>query len=138
MVANGIDHLEIWRGLLADKKVGLPTNAGGYNTHLQHNVDAMHAHGICLPAWFAPKQRLLCAAAAREHADLQTDAITGLPVYSLYRKDSKCFAANRQQRIDALRTGAAGQAYLAHVKEACKAYTKQSQPFWLYGGNEHA
>lgn len=71
--------------LLKGKKVGLITNHTGVDQRLRSTVDLLHAHpDIELVALYGPEHGVRGAAAAGEQVASATDAVTGLPMHSLY------------------------------------------------------
>lgn len=70
---------------LKGKKVGLITNATGVNGNLKSTVDILfEAEGVELVALYGPEHGVRGEVAAGDKVDSYTDAVTGLPVYSLY------------------------------------------------------
>lgn len=102
MVQNGIDRPEVWKKLLRGKRVGLVTAASGYDATLRRSVDCMLAEGVRITALFAPEHGLRGAAAAGEDVAAASDPRTGLPVYSLYRKESRRFSENMFHDVDVM------------------------------------
>ena len=75
---------------LKHKKVGLITNPTGIDAQLRSTVDILfEAPEVNLVALFGPEHGVRGNIAAGEKVDSNTDAITGLPVYSLYGKTRK-------------------------------------------------
>ena len=102
MVHNGIDRPDVWRKLLRGKRVGLVTAASGYDASLRRSVDCLLAEGMRVTALFAPEHGLRGAADAGEDVGSAVDPRTGLPVYSLYRKESRRFTENMFRDVDVI------------------------------------
>ena len=102
-VKTGIDVLqEEHFAPLAGKHVGLITNASGRATDGQRTVDLLaHAPGVKLVALFSPEHGLDGTDPAGAKVDSSRDAVTGLPVYSLYG-EVKRPTAQMLDGIDAL------------------------------------
>ncbi len=86
-VLTGIDVLEREKfSPLLGKRVGLLTNQTGRDAAGRRTIDVLaHAAGVRLTALFTPEHGL---AADREgRIPSATEAVTGLPIYSLYGKD---------------------------------------------------
>lgn len=85
-VRTGIDVLiEDDFAPLNGKRVGLVTNPTGFTSELHSTVDVLsRAKGVKLVALFGPEHGVRGDAYAGDKVANTTDAITGLPVYSLY------------------------------------------------------
>lgn len=83
-VLTGLDVLEAQKfAPLRGKRVGLITNHTGVDAQGRSNVDLLaHAPGVQLVALFSPEHGL--AGRNNENVASSKDAVTGLPVYSLY------------------------------------------------------
>lgn len=88
---TGIEVLEkSGFGVLKGKKVGLITNPTGVDHNLRSSVDILYnAPGVKLVALFAPEHGIRGEFVAGENVAYQTDALTGLPVYSLHGSTRK-------------------------------------------------
>ncbi|MDE3153156.1 MAG: DUF1343 domain-containing protein [Gemmatimonadota bacterium] len=72
-------------GLLRGRRVGLITNQSGRDRAGRSDIDLLdHAPGVTLVALFAPEHGIRGAADAGAKIASDTDAATGLPIYSLY------------------------------------------------------
>jgi uncharacterized protein YbbC (DUF1343 family)/CubicO group peptidase (beta-lactamase class C family) len=93
-VQTGIDVLEahnfdVIRGAGGKRRVGLLTNQTGVDSQGRRTIDVLaQASGISLEAIFSPEHGMEGKLDEEEISD-STDAITGLPVYSLYRKGQR-------------------------------------------------
>lgn len=101
MVRYGIDLApgkpEIFRG----KRLGLLTSVSGANSQLESSISVLHeAFGLC--ALFGPEHGVRGNRDAGMPVDSNQDAETGLPVFSLYRKESKRFTEEMLQGVDAV------------------------------------
>lgn len=75
------DSLSLLRG----KRVGLITNQSGRDRQGRSDIDLLyHAPGVKLVALFAPEHGIRGTAEAGARVSSDTDAATGLPIYSLY------------------------------------------------------
>lgn len=76
--------------LVAGKRVGLVTNVTGVDGDLVSTVERLHRHpGVNLTALFGPEHGMRGEAQDALKVDAYTDALTGLPVYSLYGQTDK-------------------------------------------------
>lgn len=84
---TGIDVLEAQKfAPLAGKRVGLITNQTGIDRNLHSTIDLLaHAPGLKLVALFSPEHGI--SGAVDERVPTATDAVTSLPIYSLYGED---------------------------------------------------
>lgn len=101
MVRNGIDCLEKQDALLRGKRLGLITSVSGVNRSLHSTIDLLHEK-YRLTALFAPEHGVRGNVEAGGIVEDDTDRATGIPVYSLYRKDSKQMREEMLEGIDAL------------------------------------
>jgi uncharacterized protein YbbC (DUF1343 family) len=70
---------------IAGRRVGLVTNATGVDRHLISTVQRLHEHpDVNLAALFGPEHGLRGEAPDAAYVETYTDALTGLPVHSLY------------------------------------------------------
>jgi len=77
--------------LLQGKRVGLVSNPTGVDGSLRSTIDILHAH-VNLTALFGPEHGVRGDFSAGDHVGDMVDALTGIPVFSLYgsnRKPSK-------------------------------------------------
>jgi uncharacterized protein YbbC (DUF1343 family) len=100
-VLTGIDVLETQKfAPLAGKRVGLITNQTGIDRNRRSTIDLLaHAPGVKLVALFSPEHGI--RGAVDERVASTTDAVTGLPIYSLYGEDVRPTDA-MLQGLDAL------------------------------------
>lgn len=75
---------------LEGKRVGLVTNPSGVDNGLRSDIDILHeAPNVKLVALFGPEHGVRGDAHAGDAVKNDSDATTGLPVYSLYGKNRK-------------------------------------------------
>lgn len=75
---------------LQGKRVGLVTNPSGVDRNLKSTIDILHnAPEVNLVALYGPEHGVRGDVYAGEKIDNSVDAVTGLPVYSLYGKTRK-------------------------------------------------
>lgn len=82
-VRLGIDNIDQHLAVFDGKRVGLITNATGINSSYESSIDVLMAK-TRLVALFSPEHGIRGAAQAGDKVGSQTDAKTGLPVFSLY------------------------------------------------------
>ena len=88
MVLNGLDHLADAAPWLRGRRLGLITSTSGITRTLAPGIDAIHSQ-FPLTALFGPEHGVRGDHDAGATVETCTDPATGLPVYSLYRKDSQ-------------------------------------------------
>ncbi|HKV74962.1 MAG TPA: DUF1343 domain-containing protein [Gemmatimonadales bacterium] len=74
--------------LVAGRRVGLVTNQSGVDSHGVSDVERMREAGIRLTALFSPEHGFRGAADPGETVGSTIDSATGLPIYSLYGRNS--------------------------------------------------
>ncbi len=101
LVQTGLDVLEAQKfAVLRGKRVGLITNHTGLDAQGRSTVDVLFsAPGIQLVALFSPEHGL--AGRNDEKINSSTDAVTGLPIFSLYG-DTRRPTDEMLQGVDAL------------------------------------
>ncbi len=98
---NGIDCIGDYAAILQGKRLGLVTSVSGVGRDFTSSVDILHS-AYHLTALYGPEHGVRGAADAGAAVESYTDPDTGLPVHSLYRKDSKHFTQEMLADIDAL------------------------------------
>jgi uncharacterized protein YbbC (DUF1343 family) len=78
------DSLHLVRG----KRLGLLTNQAGVDHRGTSDVDLLRRAPVTLVALFSPEHGFRGTAAPGERVDSSVDSATGLPIYSLYGKNS--------------------------------------------------
>ncbi|MED5018337.1 DUF1343 domain-containing protein [Paenibacillus chibensis] len=99
MILNGIDRVMEAAHLLKGKKLGLITSPTGLNKDFVSTIQILHDH-FHLAALFSPEHGVRGDQAAGAMVETYTDPITGVPVYSLYRKDSKRLSQEMLDEVD--------------------------------------
>ena len=87
-VRLGIDNIDDYLDIFADKKVGLITNASGINSSMESSIDVLFEK-VELTALFAPEHGIRGTAQDGGSVGNEIDEKTGLPVYSLYGSTKK-------------------------------------------------
>lgn len=132
MVKLGIDNLQDDFGILSGKRVGLITNATGVDSKFDSTIDILRAHAN-LTALYAPEHGIRGAVDAGGVVGAETDAKTGLPVYSLYgdtRKPTAEMLANVDVLVyDIQDVGARFYTYISTMQYAMQAAAEKGMPF---------
>lgn len=101
MIRNGIDCIDSYESLFKNKRLGLITSISGVNNQLKSSIEILHkAYG--LTALFGPEHGVRGNIGAGGLVEDYIDTYTGVPVYSLYRKDSKKLTQEMLDKIDAI------------------------------------
>jgi len=98
-ISNGIDQLAQVHAVLQGKRIGLLTSQTGMDARMRSTVDIIHEK-YNLTALFSPEHGVRGDQEAGALIDTYTDPATGVPVYSLYRKDSKRIADEMLDDVD--------------------------------------
>lgn len=101
MVKNGIDCISQYDALLKGKKLGLITSVSGVDASMRSTIDILHER-YRVTALFSPEHGVRGNVDAGGIVEDYIDEATGIPVYSLYREDSKRLTSNMLSGIDAL------------------------------------
>ena len=102
MFALGIERIEEYPKLFCGKRLGMILSPSGTDQRLRLSAEVLGAHAD-LRALYGPEHGVRGAAAAGEIVEgAQRDRRTGLPVYSLYRRDSKRLTEDMVRGVDAL------------------------------------
>lgn len=99
MVRNGIDNLAAYAHLLRGKRLGLITSPTGLTTDFVSTIEILHER-FHLAALFSPEHGVRGDQDAGGLVETYTDPVTGVPVYSLYRKDSKRLTPDMLDQVD--------------------------------------
>ncbi|WP_019003856.1 exo-beta-N-acetylmuramidase NamZ family protein [Cohnella laeviribosi] len=99
MVRNGIDRIGKYAHLFKGKRVGLITAPTGLNADFVSTIQILHEN-FNLTALFSPEHGVRGDIEAGGEVGTYTDPITGVPVYSLYRKDSKRMTRDMLDAVD--------------------------------------
>src|SRR5690606_8500790 len=98
-VLNGVDRLDEFAHLFRGKRLGLITGPTGLNRKLRATIEVLHEK-FHLVALFSPEHGVRGDQAAGAWVDTYKDPLTGVPVYSLYRSDSKRLTAEMLDQVD--------------------------------------
>lgn len=99
MVLNGLDHLADAAPWLRGRRLGLITSTSGVTRTLTPGIDTIHSQ-FPLTALFGPEHGVRGDHDAGATVETYTDPATGLPVYSLYRKDSQHMTPEMLDLVD--------------------------------------
>ncbi|MBB6730430.1 exo-beta-N-acetylmuramidase NamZ domain-containing protein [Cohnella zeiphila] len=99
MVLNGIDNIDRYAGLFQGKRLGLITSPTGLASDLTPTIEILNDR-FHLAALFSPEHGVRGDQAAGAYVDRYLDPITGVPVHSLYRKDSKRLTPEMLDEVD--------------------------------------
>jgi uncharacterized protein YbbC (DUF1343 family) len=99
MIFQGIDCIERYAHLFVGKRVGLITAPTGVDLNFVSTIQIFHEK-FNLVALFSPEHGVRGDLAAGALVDTCMDPITGVPVYSLYRKDSKRLTKEMLDEVD--------------------------------------
>lgn len=101
MIYFGADQPEKYAPLLKGARVGLITSPTGRTSDYRSTIDVLR--GVCdLCALFGPEHGVRGDCQAGAFVPQYTDGRSGLPVYSLYGKDSKRFSEEMLRTFDVL------------------------------------
>jgi uncharacterized protein YbbC (DUF1343 family) len=95
----GIDRIGRHEGLFRGKRLGLITAPTGLGADFRSTIDILHEK-FELAALFSPEHGVRGDLAAGALVDTYVDEATGVPVYSLYRKDSKRLTPEMLDAVD--------------------------------------
>ncbi len=101
MVKNGVDCIKQYDSLLKGKRLGLITSISGVDRNLASTIDCLNA-SYHLTALFSPEHGLRGNVEAGGQVDSYTDKYTQVPVYSLYRNDSKRITKEMLDMVDSV------------------------------------
>lgn len=99
MVKNGIDRILSYSHLFQGKRIGLITTPTGITSEFISTIQILHDN-FKLTALFSPEHGVRGDQAAGAMVETYTDPLTGVPVYSLYRQDSKRMTADMLDQVD--------------------------------------
>ncbi|QCT00950.1 hypothetical protein E6C60_0224 [Paenibacillus algicola] len=101
MVLNGIDSIHKYRHWFEGKRIGLITAPTGLDKHFRSTITIFHEN-FNLTAMFSPEHGVRGDLDAGAIVETYRDPYTDVPVYSLYRKDSKRLTKDMLDEIDIL------------------------------------
>ncbi|MNO22511.1 hypothetical protein D3C76_122940 [compost metagenome] len=99
MVLNGIDSITKYRHLFEGKRVGLITAPTGLTKDFESTITILHEN-FNLTAMFSPEHGVRGDLDAGALVETYRDPFTNVPVYSLYRKDSKRLTKEMLDEVD--------------------------------------
>ncbi|TJY42297.1 DUF1343 domain-containing protein [Cohnella pontilimi] len=99
MILNGVDNLDAYSELLRGQRLGLITAPTGLTSDFVSTIQILHER-FELAALFSPEHGVRGDQEAGALVDAYEDPFTGVPVYSLYRKDSKRLTSEMLDRVD--------------------------------------
>ncbi|WEK54992.1 MAG: DUF1343 domain-containing protein [Candidatus Cohnella colombiensis] len=99
MVLNGIDSITKYRHLFEGKRVGLITAPTGVTKDFKSTITILHEN-FNLTTMFSPEHGVRGDLDAGALVDTYRDPFTNVPVYSLYRKDSKRLTKDMLDEVD--------------------------------------
>ncbi|MCM3040879.1 DUF1343 domain-containing protein [Paenibacillus motobuensis] len=99
MVKNGIDRILSYSHLFQGKRIGLITTPTGITSEFVSTIQILQDN-FNLTALFSPEHGVRGDQAAGAMVETYTDPLTGVPVYSLYRKDSKRMTTDMLNQVD--------------------------------------
>lgn len=98
-IRAGIDRIDRYSELFRGKRLGLITAPTGLGADFRSTIDILHDK-FELAALFSPEHGVRGDLAAGALVDTYVDEATGVPVYSLYRKDSKRLTPEMLDAVD--------------------------------------
>lgn len=101
MIRNGIDNISQYAHLLQGKRLGLITAPTGLTGDFRTTIEVLHEE-FNLAALFSPEHGVRGDQEAGAYVDTYSDPQTGVPVYSLYRPDSKRLTPEMLDAVDAV------------------------------------
>ncbi|WP_018753234.1 exo-beta-N-acetylmuramidase NamZ family protein [Paenibacillus sanguinis] len=99
MVLSGVDSITKYREWFAGKRVGLITAPTGLARNFEPTISIVREH-FNLTAMFAPEHGIRGELDAGALVESYIDPVTKVPVYSLYRKDSKRLTKQMLDQVD--------------------------------------
>jgi len=99
MIRNGIDCIDNYAHLFEGKRLGLITSPTGLTAELESTIRVLHEK-FELAALFSPEHGVRGDRQAGALVDDYADPLTGAPVYSLYRGDSKRLTPEMLDAVD--------------------------------------
>ncbi len=96
---KGIDNIHKYSKLLMGKRIGLVTSISGVDNQLNSTIEIINKN-FNLQVLFAPEHGVRGDRDAGQMVDDYIDNVTGVPVYSLYKKDSKRLNKEMLDKVD--------------------------------------
>lgn len=101
MTICGLENTAACDQALRGKRLGLITSVSGVTARLESGIEQLHQR-YDLRALFGPEHGIRGEQNAGQTVESYQDSATGLPVYSLYREDSKRLPPQVLQELDAV------------------------------------
>ncbi len=101
MILKGIDNVRSYDTTFKNKRLGLITSISGVDNNFNSTIDILNER-YHITALFAPEHGVRGDKDAGQTVATYIDEETGLPVYSLYREDSKRFTKEMLEKVDAI------------------------------------
>ena len=101
MTHCGLENIPACDRALKGKRLGLITSVSGVDARLESGIELLHRR-YGLTALFGPEHGRRGEAGAGETVDSSRDPVTGLPVYSLYGRDSRRMPPEALEHLDAV------------------------------------
>ena len=128
----GLDRLDEYQSLFKQKRLGLVTSPSAVDASLVSSLEILASHHQIV-ALYGAEHGLRGELESGQSLESTLDATTGLPVYSLYRKESQHLTYEMVQDIDALvfdiqDLGLRFYTFVATLKnllEDCASFSKQ-------------
>lgn len=132
MVKIGADRIHEFSSLFRGKRLGLISSISGVDSRLRSTIDNLNEN-YHLAALFAPEHGVRGNVGAGEIVEGSVDPYTNVPVYSLYRKDSKEITKEMIDKVDCLvydiqDVGVRFYTFIStmyYTMKACNAYGKE-------------
>jgi uncharacterized protein YbbC (DUF1343 family) len=99
MIRNGIDCIGRYIHIFKGKRLGLITAPTGLNIDFESTIEILHEN-FNLAALFSPEHGVRGDQAAGAQVETYLDPMTNVPVFSLYRKDSKRLNQEMLDEVD--------------------------------------
>lgn len=99
MVLHGIDCIDQYESIFKNKRIGLITSPSGINVKYQSTISIMYSK-FGLSALFSPEHGVRGNIAAGGLVNTYIDPYIKVPVFSLYRQDSKRLTDEMLDRVD--------------------------------------
>ncbi len=135
VVRLGIENIDGSLALFKGKRVGLITNATGVDRQFRRSVDILKDK-VNLVALFAPEHGLRGNVVAGAPVPHETDAATGLPIYSLHGENRKPTAAMLKGiellAFDIQDIGARSYTYIYTMAYAMQSARELNIPFVVF------
>lgn len=135
MVANGIDRIDFICQNLKGKRLGVLTSISGVDCNLNSTIDILRKN-FHVTALYGPEHGVRGEAGAGVSVDSAIDRVTRLPIFSLYRNDSKRLTEEMLSNVDAVvfdiqDVGVRYYTFISTMKQAMEDCAKYGKEFIL-------